>query len=219
MKKRKFDFDFEDIILRTAGIAILVILAFAFFAPEDGQLRNRPLLYTILLLIIGWWSIKVVRSIRLLYKTKRLFIEHGATNIKLHINPFGAWLQGNYGLFCTYSETEYSVVVLLRKNPWTICHFEVNDRLEYYKSTRSATRKNKVTGAVARGGVYTRRIGKRQIKWFCNNTNIAPKKLVIFNKMPLNVTTYATSGSIDVGMCVCDNVTVYDRLSLNKLFN
>lgn len=218
MNKRKLDFDLEDIVLKVAGMLVLTITAVAFFAPKDGQLRNRPLLYAFLLFFIGRWLLKSLLNLRLLCKVKKLFAAHGAKDIKLHINPFGAWLRGDYRLYGTYNNTSYSIVILLRKNPWITYNFASNEQIEYYKSTRAVSRRNKVTGEAAKGAVYTRCVGKRKVKWLYKNAEISSVKLIVFNKMPLNVTTYASPGAIDVGMPVCEDTFIFDVRALENHF-
>ncbi len=68
MKKQKFDVDFWDIAIKAAVAFFALLLAFAFFGPEDGKMRNLPLLCVLLALVTLPWAVNAVRNVRLLLK-------------------------------------------------------------------------------------------------------------------------------------------------------
>ncbi len=209
---KKLNLDLEDLILRVLGIAVLAIITLIFL------LSDFLLFCAVLALIFVFWLLKIFRNIRMLSHVKKQFAERGVTDIRVKINPFGSRLNGNYGLYCKYKGEIHSVAVLIRKNPWTRCHFESSDKIEYYKSSRTTFRAGRV-GPVARGDVYTRLVGTRRLKWCCESKGLPTKKLAVFNKMPINITSSEMSGIIDIGMNICEDTTVYDIRSFYKFFD
>ncbi len=215
MKKREIDIG--NIILKATLLILSVMVALAVFQPHDGKIQNFPLFGVLVGAILLYALLAICRKIILLFKVKRLFKNRGAENINISINPFFSWFHGNYGMTFILNGDIYSVLVLLRKNAWTSHHFDSLERIEYYKTTRSATRTNKVRGSVSRGELYTRCVGKRSLKWLVKGEKLPQKRMVVFNKSPMSITSSSARSVLDLNMEIFENTIVFDYNSLKKL--
>ncbi len=203
----------DEIIHGIIKAALIAFLAFAFFRPVDGETRNLLLLYTLAVLLVSCFAVTTIMKAAIVFKTKKLIADRGFENIKLRLSPFSSWFRGNYRVDAMRDGKKYSFAIVLRKNPWTVCYFESPESIEYYKSSRMVALNSYKIGTNSRGSVYTRCAGRRRIS-YCEGADV---KIAVFNKIPMNVTSSAISGSIEQGMKIFDDAFIYDIKTLIKI--
>ncbi len=183
---------------------IFGIIAFFMFVPKTGttEIRNLPILITILVIIVGVILFKLLKRVILLIKIKKLLKNHGVKIIKTRFNPVTSRFHGRYGVTFQLKDKTVNALLLTRKRKYRRYHFESIENLEFYRSNRVVFKSTKIQGATMSNLVETKRVGKQKLSW-----DIADYNIVVFDKLPDHITDSKTKNPLGIGDKICGTET------------
>ncbi len=186
--------------------AVLLILAGAFFLPEEGstEIRNLPLLIAILSLLLILFFIRFFKCVAFLAKTKRQLQRNRFELIKCRVFPWASWFQGRYSIVFREGSQLVELMLICRRWKYQRYHFESIERLDFYRSKRLVFNSTKVRGAVISNAVEVNRVGVQKIKW----DDDAQIRIFLFDKLPDAVSDSAKRELLGAGEYICNSDVV-----------
>ncbi|MBQ8351394.1 MAG: hypothetical protein IJY20_05060 [Clostridia bacterium] len=207
--------------MRYVLITALAFVALILFLPAQGSMlpRNLPLLATLLALLALCAIITVARHIILLWKAKQLCKQRGMTIDSSRLCLVRGHLHGRLvghmevkhknPTVTVRDEKRYCILFLVRRRSYWRYHFELPERLEFYRSHRVATRVNRVSYHIARD-TTTQPAGRQRLSWGKDGQE-ADAKLIVMNKLPLTVSDSNSRQELSNGDEICASGTyLYD---------
>ena len=191
---------------------LLVLVSGWLFLPKSGstELRNVPVLITILCLVILYLAYKHIKLLSFATKVKKELKQRG-----IKVQKTRLYFQKCY--IVAESDTDrFDICLVSVKNRYYRYHFANAENIEIYKSTSAITKSSK-RGTVAQGATYSRLVRKQKIQFESNNTDKKANCILVMNKYPYSVTDSIKREELDNGECVCSsNVTLFDLKGFSK---
>ena len=195
--------------------AIAFIIGFFLFVPLNGgsEIRNFPLFVLLVSLIVIAILIRLLKYGILMSKTKKSLKQKGMKHIQTCFLPWGSRFHGRYSMMFQNEGKNVQVVFLCTKKKYQRYHFERDDRLEFYNTNRVVFKGSKIRGATISNAIETNMVGKQNLKWN-ESANI---RMILFDKLPEQVTDSANREGLDAGDRICDSdICVWDWMSFSK---
>ena len=189
----------------------LFFICMFLFVPRTGttEIRNQPLLFLILSLILLSVLIRFLKYVILMTKAKKMLKENKAELIKCSFLPWFSRFHGHYSIVFRHEEQTVQLIMIARKRKYQRYHFDSVDRLEFYRSNRIVFHK-KVFGPTVSNLVETNLLGKQKLKWEPS----ADIRVVLFDRLPEQITDSVKKENIGVTEQICaSNVYLLDWLA------
>ena len=174
------------------GLTFLALLLFL-PAPNSTQLRNLPLLVTLLCLLAAVAAWRLLKYASLMAKAKRLLKSKKFKDIRCEYLPLSARLHGRYSLSFRHGSDTVQIVFLARKKKYPHYHFLNDNQIEFYKTILTVVSKQVV--AQVSHATATRLVGRRRIAW----NRAATVRIVLFDRLPPQISDAQKRGEIGVG--------------------
>lgn len=190
---------------------VIAFVAGIVFLPEydGGELRNIPLFIIVVSIALILTIIKVLRYVFRVLKVKKILKNNGYTVTQCHFMP-NLKSSKNYHISAVKDEKTVNVYIFKRKNSYVTYHFEDVNKAELYKSTRMAIKPQVRQANIISGHVETKKAGEEYFFWSENDFAPNTDNILVFPKLPNNVTDTKSQISLGNGDKICDKVTLYD---------
>lgn len=199
---------------------IVVLIAGILFLPnyEGGDFQNIPLFVIILLIALILTLIKVLHYVFFVLKIKKQLLKNGYTIKQISLAPN---LRNSkcYHLSGEKEEKTVNIYIAKRKNSYFTYHFENENRAELYKHTRLAIKPSVRQANIISGHVETRSKGEVNFFWHEEDFKDNIKNILLFKKMPNNVTDICHQYSLGNGDKICDKVILCDMKGFERVIN
>ncbi len=204
---------------------VYLILAFIgglLFLPKSGstQIRNIPLLLAILFSMLGVVTIRILKYITLMVKTKRFLNQKGFKCVKFFVFPFWSMLHGRYNMIFQNGKEELNIVFLVKKKKYQHYYFKDINSIEFYTSNRVVFNNRKAYGPTISKLVETKLVGKQKIKWKQYDTSFSGRNILLFDKLPFKISDFAKKEELGNGdQICCSNIYLFDLNGLQRMEN
>lgn len=181
-------------------IAILFVCGLLFL-PQTGttQIRNLPLLLFILSLVLIFILIRFFKYVLLVVKTQKQLKKSGIKEAKIKFFPWASFFHGHYSITFFHENKISQIILLSRKRKYQRYHFDSVNKIEFYQSNRVVFNNIKAKGATISKLVETNLVGKQRLKW----DDAAEVRIIIFDKLPEQITDCVKKENIDIGEQIC----------------
>lgn len=202
--------------MKFVAYSITVLIGMLLFLPRSAgaPMRNVPLLLLILGVVAVYALVGWIKYLRLMHRTRKLFLEHGYRVVKWRMIPI--W-RGHYGMTFRGAAGVYDVILLVRKRGIQY-HFESQKRLELYRQTRPVFRNTKAKGPTIAS--YTQRslVGRQRLLWRAP-LGAGRIGILLFDALPEQISDSRTRTDMHDGARICDaDVYLYDLAHLPGIF-
>lgn len=201
---------------------IIALIGGLLFLPKTGstQIRNIPLLLAILFSILGVVTIRILKYIILMFKTKKFLNQKGFKCVKFFVFPFGFILHGRYNMTFQSEKEELNIVFLVKKKKYQHYFFKDINSIEFYRSNRVVFNNIKAYGATISKSVETKLVGKQKIKWKQYNTSLNRTNILLFDKLPSQISDSVKKEELGNGDQICgSNIYLFDLNGLQRMKN
>ena len=197
---------------------VLTIIAGALFLPRSGttEIRNVPLLITILLFVLAIYLFRVLKYVSLIIRTNKILRQKGFHCIKLVAIPFNL-SHGRYQMIFQNETEILNIVLLVKKKKYQHYYFPDATCVEFYSVNRVVLKGNRFRGAMISDLIETKSHGQQSLKWLRPKANLTETKILLFDKLPPKVTDALKREELGNGDEICTSKTyVYDLKGLTK---
>jgi len=125
------------------------------------------------------------------------------------IIPWYSRFHGHYSVVFQYRGQPVQIILLSKKRKYQRYHFESINKLEFYRSNRVVFNSIKAKGATISKLVETKLVGKQRLKW----DDAAEVRIIIFDKLPEQITDCVKKENIGTGEQICTSHTYLVDLS------
>lgn len=190
--------------------AIAFIISFFLFVPLHGstEIRNFPLFVLLVSLIMIAILVRLFKYAVLMAKTKKLLKQKGLKPTRTIFFPWASCFHGRYSMMFQYEGKNVQIIFLCVKKNNQLYHFEKNDKLEIYRAIRAVT----ISPPDSRTKRYRykfhppldiHKVGQQRIRW----NEAATTRVILFDKLPEQVTDSANRDGLDAGGRICNSYT------------
>lgn len=196
---------------------ILAIIAGALFLPRSGtEIRNVPLLITILLFALAIYLFRVLKYICLMIRANKILKQNGFHCVKLVAIPFNL-SHGRYQMMFQNETDILNLVLLVQKKKYQHYYFQDANHMEFYSTNRLVLKGNRFRGAVISDLTETKLCGQQTIKWCQSPKDLNETKLLLFDRLPFKITDSAKREELGNGDEICaSKAYVFDLKGLNE---
>lgn len=198
------------------GIAFIV--SFFLFVPLNGssEIRNFPLFVLLVSLIVITILIRLLKYGILMSKAKKALQQMGMKHVQTYFLPWMSRFHGRYSMVFQQEGKNIQIVFLCKKKKYQRYHFERANQLEFYNTNRVVFKGSKIRGATISNEIETNMVGKQKLKW----NESADCRLILFDKLPEQVTDSINRDGLDAGDRICgSNTNICDWESLVNIFD
>ena len=200
--------------------AIAFIISFFLFVPLHGstEIRNFPLFVLLVSLIIIAILVRLFKYAVLMVKTKKILRQKGLKSTRTIFFPLASCFRGRYSMMFQHEGKNVQIVFLCVKKNNQLYHFEKNDKLEIYRAIRAVT----ISPPDSRTKRYRykfhppldiHKVGQQKIRW----NEAATTRIILFDKLPEQVTDSANRDGLDAGNQICkSNTFLWDWKSFSE---
>lgn len=183
-------------------IAVLFVCGLLFL-PRTGttKIRNLPLLLFILSLVLIFILIRFFKYVLLVVKTQKQLKKSGIKEAKIKFLPWASFFHGHYSITFFHENKIAQIILLSRKRKYQRYHFDSVNKIEFYRSNRVVFNNIKAKGATISKLVETNLVGKQRLKW----DDAAEVRIIIFDKLPKQITDCVKKENIGTGEQICDS--------------
>lgn len=198
--------------------AILFFASGLLFFPRTGstEIRNLPLLLVLLSLILLFALIRFSCYVLLVLKVNKRLKESGMEKTKIKFLPWASFFHGHYSISFSYEGKKAQILLLSQKRKYQRYHFDSIHRLEFYRANRVVFKSSKIRGGTISELVEVKQVGKQSLKWDAD----AEIRMIVFDKLPSDVTDSRTKESLAAGDRICkSNILLWDWQSFCENWN
>ncbi len=189
--------------------AIVLIIAGGLFLPKyGGEARNVPIFVIIASVIAILILVKLLKYVLLVFKVKKLLTKNGYTVTQTRLVPK---LKNSkcYHISATRDEKTVNVYITKRRNSHVTYHFETENKAELYKHTHLAIKPEVRQAYIVSPHVERRKTGEEYFFWNKEDFSENTENILLFKKLPNNVTDIVHQTSLGNGDKILDKVSLY----------
>lgn len=189
--------------------AIVLIIAGGLFLPKyGGEARNVPIFVIIASVIAILILVKLLKYVLLVFKVKKLLTKNGYTVTQTRLVPK---LKNSkcYHISATRNEKTVNVYITKRRNSHVTYHFETENKAELYKHTHLAIKPEVRQAYIVSPHVERRKTGEEYFFWNKEDFSENTENVLLFKKLPNNVTDTVHQSSLGNGDKILDKVSLY----------
>lgn len=195
------------------GFILAFVSAMLFLPRSDStQIRNLPLLITIVCFFLLLHIIRAFKYIILMIKAKNIIEKNGYIWDGFRVVPFSLIMR-----FRRKREV-LSVAFVVIKKKYQRCHFKDSEHIEFYRSYRIIFGSTKTKGTIVSNLVETELVGRRWIKWGQSAEPSYRKCILLFNRLPEHITDSTHRPGLGNGDAVCSSdIVLYDMKGFKQI--
>ena len=191
---------------------LLVFVSGWLFLPKSGstELRNVPVLITILCLIALYCVFRYIKFLSFTSKIKKELKQSG-----IKVQKTRLYFQKGY-IVAERDTDKFDICLMSIKNRYYRYHFTDAANIEIYKTTTAISKASK-SGRIAQGTPYSRLVGKQKFSFQSNNTDKQYNYILVMDKLPYSITDSTKQEELGSGEHICSsNVMLFDLKGFSK---
>ena len=182
------------------------------FLPRGGTVvRNLPLLLCLITMFVGVLVFKLLKKACFNMRIFRTLSRAGFSISKQKFRILRSCI------LAERDETLYQIAMLIKNYSKVRYHFADDNTIEFYKTTLTMYKTQKVSGKFSIGSTEVNCVGRKKLHWFELNSPKQIKKFVVFDRLPSRMTdtqkTYDLSAGDTIGK---SEICVYDYASFER---